>query len=128
MMKMIVSWLGRKMNRSEMEDGKWNLYDLLDQPCMVLVRHDIGKKDGKIYANVQSVTPLPKGLECPKRWNNVEWFFMGFKGLAEQFDQGVFDSFPDYLKQKIASTQEYNAVHQAEDQAVKEAEAIFAIE
>lgn len=61
--KFLESWRGRRFNEAELKDG-FDLEKLLNVCCMLQVIHDMSA-DGKVYANVQNVVPLPKGTPRP---------------------------------------------------------------
>lgn len=61
--KFLESWRGRRFTDQELKDG-FDLERLLNVPCILQVIHDMSA-DGKTYANVQNVMPLPKGAPKP---------------------------------------------------------------
>lgn len=74
--------------------------DILDQPVQIEITHT---KDGK-YANIKQVIAPPKG-KISKSENDVQSLY-----LDENFDQDVFDSLPDWLQEKIAGSDEFQAL------------------
>lgn len=57
----LESWRGRPFTPEEL-DG-FDLDNVIGAPCFFNVVHNT--KDGKTYANVTSIMPLPKGMNAP---------------------------------------------------------------
>ena len=57
----LESWRGRAFTEKQL-DG-FNLFDILDKPCLISVTHT---DDGK-YANINAIMGLPKGTEVSDR-------------------------------------------------------------
>lgn len=64
--KALESWRGRGFTEQELEG--FDLFNILDKPAMVNVQHNEG------YANIAAVTPLPKGMEAPKKENETIFY------------------------------------------------------
>jgi len=79
------------------------MHDLLGRACMVTVEHK--ETDAGTFANVVAVGMLPKGTKAKKATEDLKSLY-----LDETFDQEVFDSLPDFLREKIASSEEYESV------------------
>lgn len=99
--KFLESWRGKGF--TEEEAKSFDITKLLGKPCMLSVIHKTSKQ-GKLYAEISSVSTLPKGLECPAQINPT------FEFSFENFDQAKFDSLPDWLKDKIKTSKEYRLV------------------
>lgn len=84
------------------EAATFDVETLLGRTCMVNVTHKT--KDGKTYANVDAVTPVPKGMTVPDPEN--EWFVLNY---TDKWDEGKFMELPDFLKAQMTETQEYKA-------------------
>jgi len=86
----LESWRGRPFTREEL-DG-FDISKLLGVPCMVNVTHT--DKNGKTYANIAAVTPLPKALRenPPKASGDL---------LLHDDDNNAYDSLPEWLQKKI---------------------------
>jgi hypothetical protein len=98
--KDLQSWRGKAFSDEEAE--AFDITKLLGVPCMLNIIHKPGAKDPtKIYQEIGSVSPMPKGLDCPAQINDT--FVFEF----ENFDQSKFDSLPDFIKEKIVKTPEY---------------------
>lgn len=94
LMKDLKGWLGIK-------DPDFDLDGLKDKPAQVTITHS---EDGE-YANITNVGGVPKGTKFPKPTNKFVSLY-----LDETFDKDVFDDLPDYFKEKIASSPEYDEV------------------
>lgn len=79
-------------------DEEIDMDDILDQPCMVEIVHS---EDGQ-YANVAAVTAVPKGTKVKKSETDTKSLY-----LDDSFDEDVFDSLHDSLKEKIEESPEY---------------------
>lgn len=99
--KYLESWRGKAFTEAEAE--KFDITKLLGKPCMINVIHKTSGK-GSTYADISSIATLPKGLECPDQVNaTVELSF-------DNWNQIVFDSLPDFVKEKIKKSKEYAAI------------------
>ena len=98
--KDLESWRGRPFADDEIK--KFKLFNLFKVPCLMGIVHE--NKNGKTKAKITSIVKLPKGMEAPPLVNPTVDFDLG------DFNQEIYDSFPDGLKQIIAKSPEY---HQA---------------
>jgi hypothetical protein len=111
--KMLESWRGKAFTKDEA--NAFDITKLMGIPCMVNVIH-VTSGTGNQYENVSSITPLPKGMEKPTAVNKTIEFSI------DGFDQALFDSFPDFIKEKINSSAEMQAKPQAVPVEVEEEE------
>lgn len=85
-------------------DGSYNMGQLLDAPCMVTVV--LATKDGKTYANIGSISPMPtikgKLIDAEPSTNHLINF-----GL-DAFDQDTFDMIPKWVQKIIEESPEYH--------------------
>ena len=58
--KILDTWRGRPFTPKDLEEG-FDLEKLVGAPAMVTIVHNDGK-EGKVFANVQAVTTLPRGM------------------------------------------------------------------
>jgi len=98
---LLESWRGKSFSKEEAES--FDITKVLGAPCLINVKHvqGQGKNAGKVYAQIASVSPLMKGTICPPAINPPVEF------SVREFDKVKFDSFPDWLKDKIKSSKEY---------------------
>jgi hypothetical protein len=99
--KFLESWRGKAF--TEEEARSFDITVLLGKPCTLNVIHKTSQKNGKVYAEIASVSPLMKGVICPDQINPT--FLFGY----DPFEQWRFDELPDYLKEKVRSSIEYQA-------------------
>lgn len=96
--KDLESWRGAKFTDEQAE--AFDVTVLLGKPCMVNVVHKVSK-NGKTYAEIAGITPIPKGLDCPPQVNDT------FEFTYTPFEQAKFDKLPDWLKDKCKNSEEY---------------------
>jgi hypothetical protein len=96
----LTAWRGKGF--TEEEARKFDVTKLLGVPCMLSIIHEPGKKDpSKIYDKIAGVSTVMKGVEMPPQINP------SFEFTLEVFDQDKFDKLPDFLKEKIRKSKEY---------------------
>jgi hypothetical protein len=100
--KFLESWRGKAFTEDEAKS--FDITVLLGKPCMLNVIHKVSQKNGKTYAEIASVSPMMKGMNCPDQISDT--FIFGY----DPFEQWRFDSLPDYLKDKVRGSIEYQAV------------------
>jgi hypothetical protein len=61
----LISWRGRPFTDEEKE--AFDLFTVLDVPCMLSVIHKPSKDGSRVYANISAIMGLPKGTTAPKR-------------------------------------------------------------
>lgn len=97
----LQSWRNKPF--SEEETRKFDLGKLLDQFCMLnIIEHK--SKTGRIYANINGITPVPNVIKqagLPNGVNPTKLFYL------RQPDMKVFESLPEYVKNKIMSSPEW---------------------
>jgi hypothetical protein len=102
--KDLQSWRGKPWTDQEAE--KFDIERLLNQWCMLNVIHRPGQNN-KIYANVDSVTPVHpiiKQRGFPEGFNDVQVFNL------ETPDWELFETFSQGLKTKIENSPEFKAL------------------
>ena len=97
--KDLQSWRGRAFTDEEAKG--FDISKLLNVYCMLNVTHS--ETNGKTYANVSSVTPIPSALKNAKPEPVHETVVFDL----DNPDWKVFDSFHDKLKDAIKSSPEY---------------------
>jgi len=99
----LESWRGKSFTDKDAQS--FDVTNLLGVPCLLSITHKTSG-NGKTYANIASVSMLPKGMDCPDQINeNQEFTYSDFK-------QELFDSFPDFIKEKIVMSKEYQSLNQ----------------
>lgn len=99
--KMLESWRGKSFTDEEAK--RFDITKLLGVPCMINVIHKTSGKGGQ-YPDISSIATLPKGLEAPGQVNASYELSFG------NWNQNIFDSLPDFVKNKIKSSKEYAAM------------------
>ena len=97
--KFIESWIGKKL--TDAQAGDFDITKLLGHPGMINIGHT-GKED-RVYANIMSISPLPKGLACPPAINELLAYD------TTEHDESVFNKLPDFLKDDIRKSDEWIA-------------------
>lgn len=95
----------RSKDFTEEEAKAFDISKLLGIPCMLNIIHNPSKKDpSKIYEQIAGITPLPKGITCPPQINPTQELSF------DSFNQTLFDGLPDFIKDKVKSSDEYKAM------------------
>lgn len=92
----LTSWRGRAFTPAELEG--FDLSAVLGKPCQLLILHNA--VDGSVYANIQSVSSVPRGLVVPKPKNTPVSFTFGE-------DTAVPHGTPEWVEAKIKSAPEW---------------------
>ena len=100
--KILQSWRGKAFTEDEAK--AFDITKLLGVPCLLNVIHNTSKDGSKVYANIASATPLPKGMECPPQINPT--FVLSY----DNFDVAKYESLPDFIKDKMKVTPEYGLI------------------
>lgn len=92
----VVGMLG---SLSEKEEEEFDIKSLLGKPCMVQVTHE--EYNGNKYANVASVTQLPKSIPAPVQFNPSQ--YLDYK---EGWDDEVFNKLPKFVQEQMGESEE----------------------
>ena len=95
----LKNWRGKDFTEDEAK--AFDIEKLVGAPCMLNITHKKSKDGSKTYAEIGSVSTLPKGLACPPQINE------SFIWTYENFDATKFGQLPDYLKNKMVNSDEY---------------------
>lgn len=98
----LESWRGQALKDSDFGEGGFEIQNIIGKPCLVSVVHR--EAGGKTYANVSSVSKLPKGMQ-PQRPTNETVYLWLENG---EFNREVYNSLPDGLKETISKSPEYH--------------------
>ena len=99
--KDLEAWRGKAFRDEDFGPGGFDIKNILGKGCYLSIVQT--EKDGRTYANINSVSALPKGTETPKPANPIVYFSL------DEFDQAVFDALPDSIKDIIKRSPEYQA-------------------
>lgn len=98
--KMLASWRGKDFSIDEATS--FDITKLLGVPCMVNIIHKPSKADpSRMYQKIGSVSPLAKGVNCPAQINPTSVL------QYDDFNYAFFESLPDFIKDKIKSSEEF---------------------
>lgn len=100
--KYLASWRGKDFTEDQAK--AFDITVLVGVPGLLNVIHKTSKDGSKVYAEVGTITPLMKGMECPPQINPSK--ILSYDG----FDYALFDSLPDFIKDKMKSSDEYKAM------------------
>lgn len=95
----LKNWRGKDF--SEEEAKSFDIEKLIGAPCMLNITHKKSKDGTKTYAEIGSISTMPKGFPCPEQINP------SFVWTYEDFDSEKFNSLPDFLKAKMVNSVEY---------------------
>ena len=95
----LSSWNG--IQYSDDQFAELELFDQIGKPCMLSVTlNETGE-----YANISAVVPLLKGYPAPQMVSTpIRWDM-------DQWDDAVFETLPDWVKDKIKSSTQYQKEH-----------------
>jgi hypothetical protein len=111
--KTLEGWSGKAFTDEECK--KFDITKLLGVPCMVSIIHK-SNKEGKTYATLSGISTLPKGISCPPQINK------SFEFSWDEFNEDKFNSLPDWLKEKMRKSMEYQEITTPGHQSLSEEE------
>jgi hypothetical protein len=99
--KHLEGWRGKKFVDADFEgDNAFDTQKLLGVPCSLIVSNSA--KNGSVYANIEGIGPLPKGMPRPEPKNELVYFSL------ERFDPIVFGKLSNGLQEIIKKSPEYD--------------------
>ncbi len=97
---LLKSWRGKDF--TEEQAKSFDITKLIGVACMLNIVHQPAKKDpSKVYEQISSVTPLPKGVKCPAQINPT--FVLSY----DEWDEEKFETLPEFVKTKMKTSKEY---------------------
>lgn len=99
----LEAWRGRAFTREE--EAQFDVSKVLGTYCMINIMHE--EKNGKTYANIASIMPLPKGMPKPSSPNECYLFDIDAPNME------IFNRFGDKLKATITSAPEWKGARNA---------------
>lgn len=94
----LQSWRGREFTAKELEG--FAVESVVTVPCMLSVIHKQSAQK-KTYANISSISGLPKGVQCPPLWHKA------IKYEIEHGENDVFKALPEFIRKKISACEEW---------------------
>lgn len=95
----LEAWRGKAFTKEELKG--FDIFNLLNVPCLLGVIHKPSKDGSKVYANVSAISKLAKGMTCPDAINPL------VKYSVDDGRNETFESLPDWLKEKIINCREW---------------------
>jgi hypothetical protein len=105
--KDLQSWRGQAWTDKEASD--FDITKLVGAPCLINIIHQTNEAGTKTYEKIAGITPLPKSTPKPKQYNADQVL------AYDNFDFSVFDALPDFIKDKIKSSIEYQQLTNPHD-------------
>lgn len=98
----LEGWVGRKFTDEELK--RFDVSKFLGRAAMLNVIHDSSGE--RTYANIASISPLPKGMACPAAINEPVELSLE----QEDFDPKAFAKVQEWLQKRITESPEYKAL------------------
>lgn len=96
----LKNWRGKDFTDEEAK--AFDIEKLVGAPCMINITHKKSKDGNKTYAEIGSISPMPKGMICGQQINP------SFIFTYENFDLQKFNTtLPDYIKNKMINSDEF---------------------
>lgn len=100
----LEAWRGKRFEDAEIT--RFDARKLLRVGCLVTVMH---KQSGeRVYANVASVSALPRGLQPPPVQGDVRYLSL----QPDLYDEAAFEALPEWLRDKVRRSPEFSALRQ----------------
>lgn len=113
--KILASWRGKDFTDAEAK--AFDITVLVSKPCMLNIIHKHGVQDPtKIYEEIGSISPLPKGFTCPAQIN------LSFILDYDNFNEDMYNSLPDFIKDKMKNSLEFAKLNEPASTNVTEPE------
>jgi len=87
----LQSWRGRSFTEDEL--AGFDLYTVLGVPCMLNVVHN--NSNGRTYANISAITPIPQGMSCPAAVNAP------LRYAIDEHTDAEFQALPAWMRNTI---------------------------
>lgn len=111
----LASWRGRDF--TEAEAKKFDITTIIGAPCLLNIIHKNGVADPtKVYERISSISPLPKGTKAPKAI--IAPFVLSY----DQWDKDKFNSLPEFIRNRIMSSSEFQKILRPDETTVTQEE------
>lgn len=100
--KIVEAVEGKKL--TDAEAVNYEVESIMGRPLLVTVSHSEPNEQGIIYANATTFSPLIKGLTVEELNNKPKYLEYA------KWDEQVFMSLPEFLRDKMVVTPEYKAL------------------
>lgn len=95
----LKNWRGKDFTDEEAKS--FDIEKLIGAPCMLNITHKTKKDGSGVYAEIGSISTMPKGYACPDAINTP------FVFTYEVFDQEKFNGLPEFMRNKMVNSDEY---------------------
>jgi hypothetical protein len=96
----LVSWRGKQFTEEELKN--FDISKLLKAPALVTIVHD--KKDDKVYANIASITTLPKEMKSLLGAGPANTPFLY---SVDEKTSGAYDDLPEWVQEECKKAREF---------------------
>lgn len=100
--KIVEAVEGKKL--TDAEAVNFEVQSIMGKPLLVTVSHSEPNEQGITYANATTFSPLIKGLTVEPLINKTKYLEYA------EWDEQVYNSLPDFIKEKMQVTPEYKAM------------------
>jgi|LakMenE01Jun11ns_1017448.scaffolds.fasta_scaffold9768239_1 hypothetical protein len=108
----LKNWRGKDFTDEEAKS--FDIETLVGAPCMLNITHK-PKKDGSgVYAEIGSVSAMPKGFVCPEQINP------SFIFTYDDFDISKFEILPEFMRNKMVNSDEYKQLFSPHETEISE--------
>jgi hypothetical protein len=102
---LLTGWRGKAFTEDEAKE--FDVAKLLGKPCMISIFHQASKSNPeKVYERIASISPVMKGMECPAQINPT------FEFSVLDYNQAKFDSMPEFMKEMVRGSKEFQQLLQ----------------
>lgn len=98
--KFIEGMTGKAMKQEEANE--FDVESLLGKSCLIVIKHKTSKA-GNAYTDISTASPLMKGQVAKEAFNTPKLL------TFTSWDQAYFESLPEFIKEKVVSSKEYQA-------------------
>lgn len=99
--KHLESWRGKTFTEADFGPDGFDIKNIIGVGCLLGIVHNV--KGDKTYANISSVSKLPKGMEPGELTNERVYLWLD----PDLFDREVFGKLSDGLQDIVRSSPEY---------------------
>ena len=107
--KHLEGWRGAAFKETDFGEGGFNIKNVIGKGCLVTVTHT--EREGKTYANVDSVSKLMKGMSAPDLVNPQVYLWLD----KSVWSADVFHTLGKGLQEIILKSPEYQELHGVKD-------------
>lgn len=104
--KFLQNWRGKAYTPDEAKKGV-DVSKFLGHVGMLTIQHNESSQ-GRTFANLATIIPLPKGMDVPAPINKPVLFSV----FAQPFDAATFEGLPESLQNKIKESREWKEMNE----------------